>query len=73
MWISGDKGIFFDRLRNLSVSDQDVNDFVQNNLGGDDPTLWTLRHVPAPVWLRATLTLGGATVSPCETRLVPQA
>lgn len=41
--------------------------------GGDDPTLWTLRHVPAPVLLRAAMRLGGATVAPCETRLVPRA
>lgn len=40
--------------------------------GGEDPTLWTLRHAPAPVRLRATMTLRGAMVAPCETHLVPQ-
>jgi hypothetical protein len=41
--------------------------------GGNVPTLWTLRHAPAPVRLRATMRLGGAAVAPCETRLVPRA
>lgn len=38
IWMSGDKGIFFDRLRNLNVSDPDVHEFVFDNLNGDD--LW---------------------------------
>jgi hypothetical protein len=39
--------------------------------GGDDPTIWTLQHAAVPVLLRATLSLEGATVSPCEARWVP--
>jgi len=40
--------------------------------GGDVPTQWTLRHVPAPVILRATMHLNGATVKPCEVHFAPR-
>jgi hypothetical protein len=40
--------------------------------GGDVPTLWTLRHLPVPVLLRAIVQLSGATVTPCEVRFSPK-
>jgi hypothetical protein len=39
--------------------------------GGDVPTVWTLRHAPVPVVLRAILRLDGATVGPCEAKWQP--
>lgn len=40
--------------------------------GGNVPTVWTLQHTPVPVLLRATLSLEGVTVGPCEARWVPK-
>jgi hypothetical protein len=40
--------------------------------GGDDPMVWSLRHAPAPVVVRVTLHLDGATVNPCEARWQPK-
>ena len=35
------------------------------------PTLWTLEHAPAPITLRVTLRLAGATVEPCAAHYDP--
>jgi len=40
--------------------------------GGNVPTQWTLRHVPAPVLLQVTMQLNGANVEPCKVRFVPK-
>ena len=39
--------------------------------GGAEPTLWTLKHAPAPVHLQVTLRLSGATVAPCSAQFDP--
>ncbi len=40
--------------------------------GGELPTRWTLRHLPAPTLLRASVRIGGATVGPCEVLFDPR-
>jgi hypothetical protein len=52
VWDAGNKGAFFDRLRNLSVQDADVEAFVRDNLRGDDFWLANniLRHGPEASW-----------------------
>lgn len=41
--------------------------------GGDVPTQWTLRCMPAPVLLLVKVRLNGATVLPCEAHFTPRA
>lgn len=52
LWSQGTKEEFFDRLRNLGQSDQDVVSFVEANLSGDD--LWLARNLclygPETAW-----------------------
>ncbi len=36
LWQAGNKGVFFERLRNMGASDPYVYDFITNNLSGDD-------------------------------------
>jgi hypothetical protein len=45
VWNTEGKGSFFGRLRNLNVSDQDVSDFIERTLTGDD--LWLARNILA--------------------------
>jgi hypothetical protein len=43
IWIGGNKGEFFERLRNVNVSDPDLEQFVERTLVGDD--LWLSRNL----------------------------
>ena len=47
IWATGDKGAFFNRLRNIRVRvfDIDVHDFVETTLDGDD--LWLAQNLQA--------------------------
>ncbi len=39
--------------------------------GGAVPTVWSLRHVPAPIVVRATLKFRDMVVGPCESQFDP--
>jgi hypothetical protein len=52
LWMAGNKGTFFQRLRGLNVSDPDVDSMVNSTLAGDD--LWLahnlVAHGPEASW-----------------------
>jgi len=39
--------------------------------GGDIPTIWTMRHAPTPITIRATLRFPNLAIGPCERRFNP--
>lgn len=43
IWITENKGVFFERLRDLNESDPDVHDFVKRTLTGED--LWLAQNL----------------------------